>query len=80
MGTLLLAAFFAVNILSLVYMLFIAVGMAAPMSVRRHVWRLVVLPVLGALLIWQYAELVGRPPFLEAPENTILGWIRDAGN
>lgn len=54
MGSLLVAAFLATNVLSLVYMLFIAVGMAARPGWRRRAWRFAVVPLLGLLLIFQY--------------------------
>lgn len=63
-AALLVAAFQAVNALSLVYMLFIALGMGLPERSRRAVWRALLLPALGLLLAWQYAVLVGWPPFL----------------
>lgn len=64
MGALLLAAFLAVNALSLVYLGFIAVGMAAPAPARRLAWRACVLPVLAVLLLGQYSLLLGPPPQL----------------
>ena len=74
MATLLVAAFLSINVLSLVYMLFIAIGMALPERSRRLLWRLLVLPALGGLLIWQYAVLIWPPPFLgqEAGKRALL--------
>ena len=63
MGVLLIAAFLAMNVYSLVYMLFIALGMSLPAKARRRCWRYAVLPLLGLILIWQYAVSVGWPPF-----------------
>ena len=63
MGVLLVAAFLAINVYSLVYMLFIALGMSLPAKARQRFWRYAVLPLLGLILIWQYAVLVGWPPF-----------------
>lgn len=63
MGVLLIAAFLAINVYSLVYMLFIALGMSLPSRARQRFWQFGVLPLLGLILIWQYAVLVGWPPF-----------------
>ena len=71
MATLLVAAFLSVNVLSLVYMLFIAIGMALPERSRRLLWRMLVLPALGGLLIWQYAVLIWPPPFLGRPTGRL---------
>jgi len=62
MAALLVAAFTAVNALSLAHMALIAVGMAAPPRARRATWRLVSLPLLGALLLAQFSVLIGLPP------------------
>ncbi|CAL8464921.1 g4456 [Coccomyxa elongata] len=62
MGTLLLAAFFSINLLSLVYLAMIAVGMAVPPHPRRLIWRFCVLPLLAFLLIAQYSFFIGLPP------------------
>ena len=62
MGTLLLAAFFSINLLSLVYLAMIAIGMAVPAQQRRVIWRFCVLPVLALLLIAQYSFFIGLPP------------------
>ena len=62
MGALLLAAFMAVNALSLLYMALIAIGMAAPPRARRVAWRCCSLPLLAALLLLQYSVLIGLPP------------------
>ena len=62
MAALLVAAFTAVNALSLAHMALIAVGMAAPPAARRATWRLVALPLLGALLLAQFTVLIGLPP------------------
>ena len=62
MGALLLAAFLSTNALSLLYLAFIAVGMAAPARARRLTWRAGVLPVLAALLLAQYSLYMGPPP------------------
>jgi hypothetical protein len=61
---LLLAAFLAANALSLVYMCALAAGMVFGQRVRRHVWRWMVVPLLGLILLWQYLMLVGPPPTL----------------
>jgi hypothetical protein len=66
MGTLLVAAFLAITILSLVFMLFIGLGMSLSVHSRRALWRILVLPVLALLLVWQYTVLIGWPPFLKA--------------
>ncbi len=63
MGVLLIAAFLAINVFSLLYMLFIALGMSNSGRPRRRLWRYAVLPLLGLALVWQYAVLVGWPPF-----------------
>ena len=62
MGALLLAAFFSINILSLVYLAMIAIGMAVPSQPRRLLWRFCVLPLLAILLIAQYSVFIGLPP------------------
>ena len=62
MGALLVAAFTAVNALSLLYMALIAVGMAAPPRARRVAWRCCSLPLLAVLLLLQYSVLIGLPP------------------
>lgn len=54
MAALLAAAFLFLNALSLVFLAAVGVGMAASEGVRRHVWRLIVLPLLGLLLLEQY--------------------------
>lgn len=54
MAALLAAAFLFLNALSLVFLAAVGVGMAASEGVRRHVWRLLVLPLLGLLLLEQY--------------------------
>lgn len=65
MGALLLAAFFSINILSLVYLAMIAIGMAVPAQPRRMIWRFCVLPLLAILLIAQYSVFIGLPPPFE---------------
>lgn len=65
MGALLVAAFAALNALSLVHMALIGVGMAAPPRPRRVAWRLACLPLLAALLLFQYSVLIGLPPGLD---------------
>ena len=62
LAALLLAAFFALNILSLVYMTIVALGMSLPSVRRRAFWRWAVVPVLGVLLLSQYSILLGLPP------------------
>jgi hypothetical protein len=62
MGTLLLAAFLSINMLSLIYLGMIAVGMAAPAGPRRLFWRFCGLPLLALLLIMQYSVSIGLPP------------------
>ena len=62
MGALLVAAFTAVNALSLLYMALIAVGMAAPPHARRVAWRFCSLPLLAVLLLLQYSVRIGLPP------------------
>jgi len=70
MGTLLVAAFLAITILSLLFMLFIGLGMSLSVDSRRALWRILVLPLLALLLIWQYTVLLGWPPLLKAePSN-----------
>ena len=51
LAALLLAAFFALNILSLAYMAIVALGMTLSGSRRRAFWRWAVVPVLGLLLL-----------------------------
>ncbi len=72
MGALLLAAFLSVNVLSLLYLAFIAVGMAAPAPARRLAWRSCVLPILAVLLLAQYSLYVGPPPPLGG-SGSLLG-------
>ena len=55
MFSLLLAAFLATNILSLLYMGMIAVGPAP----RRRAWRFFFVPALGLTLLFQYSVLIG---------------------
>jgi hypothetical protein len=78
MGTLLLAAFFSINILSLIYLAMIAIGMAVPAQPRRLVWRLCVLPLLAILLISQYSVFIGLPPFFDV--TNVLGGIADGSS
>lgn len=59
MFALLVAAFLATNLLSLAYMAMIAAGMGLQPGPRRRAWRFVFVPVLGALLLFQYTALVG---------------------
>ena len=59
MFSLLVAAFLATNILSLVYMAMIAVGMGCSAQPRRRAWRFFFVPVLGGILLFQYTVLVG---------------------
>lgn len=75
MAMLLVAAFQAVNVLSLVYMLCIALGMGLAEKARRAAWRLLALPVLSLLLLWQYAVWVGWPPFLTDPLGRNLSYL-----
>lgn len=65
MGSQLIAAFLAISLLSLLFMLFIGLGMCLANARRRTLWRLLVLPALSLLLVWQYAVLIGWPPFLQ---------------
>lgn len=58
MASLLVAAFLACNVLSLLYMFIIAVGMAARVRPRRRAWRFVFVPLLGLLLLFQYTALI----------------------
>lgn len=62
MLALLMAAFLTINMLSLIYMIMIAVGMAAPSQPRRRIWRRLFVPLLGLLLLQQYSVLIGLPP------------------
>ena len=114
MGALLVAAFLAQNLLSMVFLALIAVGMTCTQHRRqvprrpgqrrlaadahaqhlhvlsqcwqlparrtrliggacRATWRLVCLPILGALLVLRFGIFVGLPPFLRAPESASLG-------
>lgn len=79
MGTLLLAAFFSINLLSLVYLTMIAVGMAVPPHPRRLIWRYCVLPLLALLLITQYSFFIGLPPPFDrdAPLGGFMGSSAD---
>lgn len=74
MGALLLAAFFSINILSLVYLAIIAVGMAMHAQPRRLVWRFCVLPLLAVLLITQYSLLIGPPPPFDEHDLSHSSW------
>lgn len=67
MGALLLAAFFSINMLSLIYLGIIAVGMGAPARARRLFWRFCALPALALLLVVQYSVLIGPPPPFDDP-------------
>ena len=58
MASLLVAAFLACNVLSLLYMFIIAVGMAARVRPRRRAWRYAFVPLLGLLLLFQYTILI----------------------
>ena len=62
MLALILSAFLFINLLSLFLIALVAVGMAVHSHKRRHLWRLMVVPTLAVLLIFQYAVLVGVPP------------------
>ena len=62
LAALLLAAFFALNALSLVYMAIVALGMGLPADKRRAFWRWAMVPILGLLLLSQYSILLGLPP------------------
>ena len=75
MGTLLLAAFFSINVLSLIYLAMIAIGMAVPAQHRRLIWRLCVLPLLAVLLIAQYSVFIGLPPPFDV--TNVSGGIAD---
>lgn len=59
MASLLVAAFLATNILSLVYMVMIGVGMAAQGGPRRRAWQFCFVPLLALLLLLQYSVLIG---------------------
>ncbi len=71
LAALLLAAFFALNILSLVYMTIVALGMGLPSAKRRTLWRWAVVPILGVLLLSQYSILLGLPPFNIDPGDSL---------
>lgn len=77
MGCLLCAAFLAMNVLSLSYMLFIAIGMSAPLSVRGRLWCWMVMPLLGLLVLFQYSLMVGLPAAQPTPDEGIseIGWV-----
>ena len=62
MLALILSAFLSINLLSLFLIALVAVGMAVHSQKRRHLWRLMVVPTLAVLLIFEYAVLVGVPP------------------
>lgn len=72
MGILLVAAFLAINVYSLLYMLCIALGMTLTGALRRRLWRYFVLPLLGIILVWQYAVLVEWPPFMGPEPGKII--------
>ena len=59
MFSLLVAAFLATNILSLLYMGMIAVGMGVKPGPRRRAWRFFFVPTLGLILLFQYSVLIG---------------------
>ena len=59
MASLLVAAFLATNVLSLIYMIMIGVGMAARGGPRRRAWRFFFVPLLALLLLFQYSVLIG---------------------
>jgi hypothetical protein len=67
MLSLLLAAFLSCNLLSMGYMVFIAVGMAAPPLHRRMLWSRVIVFCLAGVLVWQYAVFLGKPPPVVEP-------------
>ncbi|GAB4823805.1 hypothetical protein N2152v2_010851 [Parachlorella kessleri] len=66
---LLLAAFFAGNALSLMYLAFIAAGMACGTATRQRIWRYVVLPLLALAVVGQYSVLLGLPPIRLGPSS-----------
>lgn len=80
MGILLIAAFLAINVYSLLYMLFIALGMILPQKLRSKLWEYLVLPVLGLLLVWQYAILVGWPTFAKTRPGEVPGFYIEQVN
>lgn len=74
--TLLVTAFIAANVLSLIYLAAVAIGMVLPSKARRSLWVWMVLPVLGIILVWQYSELVGLPPTTTLEKkNSDLGFF-----
>ncbi|KAK9858804.1 hypothetical protein WJX84_000839, partial [Apatococcus fuscideae] len=62
LALLLLAAFFALNVLSLIYMAIVALGMSIAADKQRALWRWAVVPILGLLLLIQYSIILGLPP------------------
>lgn len=62
MALLLVTAFYATNLFSLLYLTIIAVGMAAPLQARCLTWRFCVLPLLALVLVEQYFLYIGLPP------------------
>ncbi|KAK9824077.1 hypothetical protein WJX72_007565 [[Myrmecia] bisecta] len=62
MLALLIAAFTAVNALSLTHIAIVAVGMAAKPPQQSTAWRVVVLPMLALQLIQQYSFKISLPP------------------
>jgi hypothetical protein len=66
---LLLAAFYSCTMLSLVYVLLVGMGMWLQPSASQRLWRVAVVPFLGAVLAWQYATYLGLPP-LPASSST----------
>ena len=77
----LIAAFLDDNLLSLVYMLFLALGMGMKHRARVLTWRYLVLPCWILLLLWQYEVLVGWHPLSNHrgafPQPTILSQLQE---
>lgn len=66
---LLLAAFYSCTMLSLVYVLLVGLGMWLQPSASQRLWRVAVVPFLGAVLTWQYATYLGLPPLPASGEE-----------
>lgn len=75
MALLLVAAFYATNLFSLLYLAIIAVGMAAPVQARCLTWRFCVLPLLAVVLVEQYSLYIGLPPPWDSGRPGLL-WRR----
>lgn len=76
MASLLAASFTSANALSLVLVALVAIAMAAPSA--RWLWRGFIVPLIGCLLLLQYALWLGPPPILPPDDEDAA--FRDTGD